>query len=418
MTMEVFRTAAIKGNDSEFFSGRSRLVETALKTLKKKTQTCVIFGERGIGKTSLAWQIISSLEKANPRFDKLASKVGIGKGQFLCFPIKNLEAPRDVPDLLVQAVLPSQEPRSLFRVIPEVYRDGDFLSYIKTSYDLDLLSIKELSAFSSSGDARMAERLFNDVVQRAKRERPESRIVFFVDEADQMTDRTGLGNLLKNTNHAKFVLVGIADTMSELVGEHESALRKVIGGVLEVKPLSDKRIIDIYKKSVRASGGRLQFSQEFMERILRYSAGFPWIAQHVGDQVTTGYGHLLSQQSSQDSSSQASSQVVEFQAKHFERAWPIVRKAYSSLINRRISYDEINEAEAIQKVIAVMLKGRQYQGLDDLEKATGLDYNATDIAVRRLVRSKILTERPDHSYRFTDPIIRSFVLEMTEAASR
>lgn len=407
MTVTMFSTEAIHGENAAHFQGRKDLIKEALKTLKKKSQTCVIFGERGIGKTSLAWQIITTIERTNQETKNLQDQLRLESRDFVCVLVKDLQAPDDLRDLLVQCIAPSRKAYSLFRAVPEVYGNSEFLDYIKRAYDVDLNKVDDLVVLSKTSDTdETIRRLFDDVMEQCRSIRPDAQFLFFVDETDKMKKKGGLGQLIKNTNVAKFVFIGIADSIEEIILDHPSAARKLIGGGIEVPTLTADEIRSIFNLASREARSGVSFSPQFLSMVVKYSGGFPWIAQHVGDQATSDV----------DLQTLSLSEKYVVSESHFTAVWPKVRGLYSKLSALPIDWRRFEDEATIRRVAdALIRRPERYLTVDEIMGAMGnVNFNTLDAALARLVELNILFPRPNDQYRFVDPIIRSFCIEAIE----
>lgn len=328
----LFTIDAIKGTNSDFFYGRTEILRAAVKNLKKSAQTCVVFGERGIGKTSFAWQVISLLQGQNEHFKSIHDDLRIQNNDFLCITIKDLTAPIDSNDLLVQAIAPSRSPNSLFTLVPELYNDENFLLYLLRTYDIDLYNMESLNIIARTSEKdEIIRRLFNDVFAHAKSLRPGTQFIVFCDEVDKMKSRQGLGDLIKNTNYVKFFFAGIGESIDEIILDHKSAARKLIGGRIELPRLGPNDIRAIYRHAEKESRFRIKFSHDFISLVIRHSGGFPWIAQHVGDQAITHLNINLTDFSS--------SRPFHITANLFGHIMPFVRNQYSLITKNDIDWE-------------------------------------------------------------------------------
>jgi hypothetical protein len=131
---------------------------------------------------------------------------------------------------------------------------------------------------------RIKRRIFQSFVDRAREsdDAPNVRIIFFVDEMDRKPKLPGLGAAVKDINDVQFCFIGIADTIDDIIAEHESAGRKLTGGGVKIPELSDSEIEWIFDNAEHMSSNSVSFSREFRARVVEYAEGMPWIAQHVG----------------------------------------------------------------------------------------------------------------------------------------
>lgn len=94
----------------------------------------------------------------------------------------------------------------------------------------------------------------------------------------------GLGEFIKDIDDIQFLFVGIGETVSSIIKDHQSAGRKLAGNDFEAPLLSEKEIREIFNKAIEKSRGKLTISENYLIDVVKYSGGVPWIAQHVGYQ--------------------------------------------------------------------------------------------------------------------------------------
>ncbi len=111
------------------------------------------------------------------------------------------------------------------------------------------------------------------------------RVLIVVDEVDLLTDSAGLASFLKahSSDWLKFMLVGIADSHSELLADHESVVRSLLP--VHVPPMSGAELDTIIARAetTLAGGGvEIQFRPRSRNRIIKAAAGFPWFVHLLG----------------------------------------------------------------------------------------------------------------------------------------
>ena len=218
----LFHKDAIKGDKAENFSFSFEKLQKCLNALASDHSSCIVYGERGVGKTSFAWQVLSILIDENTVYDKNKVLV-IGKNKkFKCVFFK-CDSNSDLADLLLNIMRPSLEPFSLSRVFPEFY-DSDLQHKFKLKLKFNLFGFldtelegeeeKEKSSkvaddknFNTLSPEAKIKHLFNDLLREINNVYPEYTLIFFVDEMEQLADTSGLGKFLKNLNLCKFVLL-------------------------------------------------------------------------------------------------------------------------------------------------------------------------------------------------------------------
>lgn len=295
--------AALSGANARLFAGREEIVSRSAEAIGIPGAAGLIYGDRGVGKSSLGWQLFSIfsgdralVEKYNLE-DRAAAK---------CLWIEANTRISTIDDLLLQLL---DEPKdykyiTLRSAFPEIFDDelkATIDASLKLNFGIAQLAValktdpraRQKQKLSGAIEELLKERgasptdLFLKALQRAKSRSPNQEIIIFLDEFDRVKDKAGMGELIKSCGNAKFVVIGIADTPDELISDHMSVERKLLGSTIEVPPLGGEEISRIYKiaESLVESVKRykqISFSDAFIEHAIRDCAGYPQIAQYLG----------------------------------------------------------------------------------------------------------------------------------------
>jgi len=292
--------AALWGRTSRLFAGRQDLLNEALYRLDIPGSTALIFGDRGVGKTSLGWQLFEYLSNLGSSRSRHPSAPRL-EYDYECFWIECSRFQQDnLTDVLFRLFRKGQHRnRTFYDSNPEIF-DEPFNLRIKASLDLPLgiarlraetttpnsPNIDELISTLSRVTADHPFELFAEVVEKVKERSPEKELVIFLDEFDRLNDRTGIGDLIKHVSGVRFVIIGVAETTDELVSDHPSSIRKIIGSQMRVPPLDEGEVSEIFErassvaKSLGAKG--LFFNDGFKHKSYILSGGFPFIPQMIG----------------------------------------------------------------------------------------------------------------------------------------
>jgi len=238
----VFSPAApIRARD--VFAGRTDQVRRTVDAINQSGQHALIYGERGVGKTSLANVIAGFLESV---------------GQ------TNIIAPHvncDTTDTF------SSIWRKICRQIPLI-RERRGLGF-KPDLDKEVLSLSEEMAEVMSPD---------DVLHAAELVSAQHLFIPIIDEFDRLADRNA-ARLLTDTikclsdqvSATTVVLVGVADTVEELIDQHQSVERALIQ--IRMPRMSDDELAQIIETGVGAL--QMTVTQEARDLITRLSKGLP-----------------------------------------------------------------------------------------------------------------------------------------------
>lgn len=224
----------------DLFSGRKRQVERVIGTIFQRGQHAILFGERGVGKTSLA----------NTLFDFL---VLMGKHNYQRARLNCAEG------MDFEAIW-----RSIFRQLTTEI-DGEHVELDNT-----------LPANPSSESIR-------EVFQAM-----DNPSIVIIDELDRITDpktETALADTLKtlsdNSVNTTLIMVGVADSVDQLIAEHRSIERAIVQ--VPMPRMSKAELVEIVEKGLAQCEG-LSISDVVKQRIADYSLGLP------------SYTHLLARE--------------------------------------------------------------------------------------------------------------------------
>ena len=232
--------------DREHFAGRHDALAQLISAIEQQRVHVVIYGERGIGKTSLVHVFADTARAANylvlygscgteARFDDM----------FRAFAAK-------IPMLFHRDILPTTSV-----VDPDAHFDT-------------LLPPGEFGP-------REISDLFADVVG--------TRIVLILDEYDRVSDpafRRDVAELVKNLSdraaRVQLVLTGVAQNLDELIGYAPSIRRNIVG--LPMRPLSEAEVRAILALGEKATG--LSYTDEAVAMIATVAGGSPYLVRLLG----------------------------------------------------------------------------------------------------------------------------------------
>ena len=226
-------------DEEQLFAGRLSEVTKMLQTVMERSRHVVLFGERGVGKTSLSnifWK----------RYGKTLQSFIVARVQ--CGPQD------DFSSLWVRA-LEELKAMGLSRGRPEyVTFDADFVSITPSQVRRELQKIS-----------------------------PNALPIIIFDEYDKVTDRDTkilTANLIKELYdfavHTTVILVGVAENISQLVEDHASIGRALVD--VPLNRMSEKELKEIIYQ--RAKQTPMSFSNDAIWSIVILSRGLPFFTQN------------------------------------------------------------------------------------------------------------------------------------------
>lgn len=226
----------------DLFAGRKRQREKVINTIFQKGAHAILFGERGVGKTSLANILFDYLVIVG-KFDYQRAKVNCADGMDF------------------DAIW-----RSAFKQLTFEQDDG-------SSFTLE----KALPKNPNSENVKETLQLLND------------RSIIIIDELDKVTDRKTqrkladtIKTLSDNAIGTTLIMVGVGDSIDQLIAEHRSIERAIVQ--VPMKRMSKSELLEIIDKGLSKCEG-LTIESSARERIADYSQGLPF------------YTHLLARES-------------------------------------------------------------------------------------------------------------------------
>lgn len=233
----------------ERFAGRQDVLGSLIAAIEQHRAHVVLYGERGIGKTSLVHVFAETARDA--RYLVLYGSCGV-------------EARFD--DMF----------RTFASEMPLLYHSGISPTADETEHNrsfADLLDQDHL-------DARELADLFQKIVG--------TRVILVLDEYDRVADpafRRNVAELIKNLSdraaRVQLVLTGVASNLDELIGFTPSIRRNIIG--LAVGPMADDELKEILRRAETATG--LLFAPDAGALIVRMAGGSPYLVRLLGNRA-------------------------------------------------------------------------------------------------------------------------------------
>ncbi|RYC66939.1 ATP-binding protein [Spirosoma sordidisoli] len=408
-----FPAQAIKSEKS-FFAGRKTLLQDAVKAVNTPGVSVVLYGERGIGKTSAAWQLYDLLQGDKTLYKLWNTKPIELRYKFKCVWVKCREYMSSTEDILLKLLMPSSERSTFYDVFPNVFNNDRFLESIKLKFKIDLKVVgAEVENFEKAKDNFYEQAktlldkkvaihsIFEEVLLEIKRQDPESEVIIFVDEIDRIQEKKGLGSLIKDTDHAKFVFIGIAESLNSLIADHKSIARKLGTSAFNMDGLTESDIRWIFTKVQHMFPNKIIFTEEFILQVIEKSGGYPYPVQIFGH---LGLTHAL--ETTLNPPYKVTKDHFGFIVKKF-LSFQEGYEEYSNLLNI-LNGDSTFKREVLHIIASSPYKWTPFNYIKDGLSSRGLR-RFFDTNINNLVeKDTILKYKQDdkQQVRFTDPIAR------------
>jgi Cdc6-like AAA superfamily ATPase len=367
-------------NRNELFAGRTDQLRRVLEAINQRGQHVIIYGERGVGKTSLA--------------NILSVHLHVPAGVLLA-PHVTCEAADDYSSLW----------RKVFTEI-ELTRRIRAIGFHEKAAEERASMADNLPDRLTTGDVRNTLRSIA----------PTALLVVIIDEFDRLSShaiRASIADTIKvlsdHSSLATLVLVGVADTIDELIKEHASVERALVQ--VPMPRMSKPELEQLIMKGLDSLG--MQITPAARNRIATLSRGLPHYTHLLGLHATRraiGEGARLVEAAHVDSAIEVALQNTQQSTKSaYYKATMSQRKG--SLRSQVLLACALAETDEMGYFAAVDVRG-------PLRKITGnRTYDTSNYAEhlrefcdedRGSVLQKIgVSHRP--RYRFRNPLMQPFV---------
>ncbi len=277
--------------DVERFAGRKDAVSDSYFGLLSAGSNLAIVGNRGVGKSSLARQILRIANGDNALLERLALPSD-DTLDFLSVYYACGESTKDIPQLLEKLLTTSSCLRDWIYDIPKARKEiqsiapGLSAGFAGISASLGGEKATEVEKAPAISSQDVESVFLNVCLAIADQGIAKSGLLIVVDEFDQIGDKSGAAGLLKslatNAPNVRFCLVGVAQDVQNLLKEHPSADRLFAGSVIRLPSMPDEELAEIIRIAENEIGQAITFTEEATSRLVSLSQGHPYMVHLVG----------------------------------------------------------------------------------------------------------------------------------------
>jgi len=266
------------------FAGRQQPLEHMIDALLAEGADLIVYGERGCGKSSLVYMLHSIARGDFEILDYYGLREHLEKKGFLSwvmgpshkkFNVIWVNGFKKTLDEVIRSILTRRR--------EGIYGPG-LLAYLEKEADQIEISAKigfdkVFTADKELKEVYIPEKPLNlkegfEIAMQRYADQHSDELLIIIDELETVKDRAEISQYLKSVKRARFVLVGIAATILELIGEHASVARDLHG--IELTPMEDAELRLILEIGSYMLSPYCSYAEAAMDEIIRHCYGSPY----------------------------------------------------------------------------------------------------------------------------------------------
>jgi Cdc6-like AAA superfamily ATPase len=245
----------------------------------------VVYGQRGVGKSSLARQLVKLATNDKSIVTRLKAPPH-EELDFLPVYLACDDSIKNVDGLLLRLL---SDPEGLAPWIPFKVMQKQATGDISAQLSVKVITLGGKKSESISERAVEVEEdvttTFVNACRALLKAGPAKHgLLLVIDEFDRVKDKRGMASLMKTLGPegVRFALVGVATTVQDLVMDHESVARQLSDGTVPVPPMSVAEMNEIIDRAEKLLGGGIQFRDDARKWMINISRGHPYYIHLVG----------------------------------------------------------------------------------------------------------------------------------------
>lgn len=280
-------TPAYAIEDADRFAGRQEQLERVGMALQSRGTQIVIYGNRGVGKSSLARQLAGLARGDQLIIDRLTIK----PHELPDWLVINLECDDTIPDIKALVLRLLTDDTALAPWIPFRVEKTTVSTEAGAGLQVKVLNISGKAAENSTMEREEVQgdlyaTFSNAIMHIIESGVTKHGILFIIDEIDRVASRTELASVIRSRasdDRVKFALVGVGTTPQELILNHESIVRQISDGCVEMPPMSDAELKQIFENAHRVlAADQITFTEEAQDWIIGIAKGHPYYVHLLG----------------------------------------------------------------------------------------------------------------------------------------
>lgn len=397
-------TPAKEVQDIDRFAGRTATLDSLAAALQSDGAQIVLYGQRGIGKSSLSRVLTQIAVNDDAAISRLETAPH-SKFDYLPIYVTCDDSVTNVDKLCLRLLTDEQAlaPWIPFKVSERTnVQEGGGKLGVKV-IELSGKISGSITERQTEVEADVTSTFINACRQIVSSGVAADGVLIVIDEFDRISDKSGIASILKALGPEKvtFALVGVASDVRELIADHESVARQIADGTVFVPPMDADELAEIITRAMAALDNKYSFDLAAINWITTIARGHPF------------YVHLVGKHALLRAISQKTDVVTEKIAREaladiaFKGSAPVQEAAYKKAVGH--SYIR----EHILKKFAGVDADEVYTTdlYADIAREMNIDPSAISVYVGQLASDKygnVLERTRDRYYRFTDSLFKAY----------
>lgn len=399
-------TPALAIEDAARFAGRQDQLDAVSMALQSEGTQIVIYGNRGVGKSSLARQLEGMARGDMTIIDRLTIKPH-NIPDFLVVSCECDDSLADIRGLILRLLT---EDTALAPWIPFRVEKKTIAGEVGGGLNVKIISVSakgsttttltkdehELDLYAAFANA------VNLIVESGV---ARNGVLFIIDEVDRIKNRDELSSFIRSRGadpRVKFALVGVGTTPQELILNHESIARQISDGCIEMPPMSAEELREIFAQAHDVlKKDQISFSEGAQNWIIQIARGHPYYVHLLGKHALIKAVGAKENTVSEDMAREALSEIaVKGTARIQETTY---QKAIGHSYTRELivkTFAESEEDEIHTTSVYPKIAG-----------ARAMDISSISVYVGQLVTEKygaIFEKTRERHYRFKDSLFKAY----------
>ena len=400
-------TPAAAIDDATRFAGRQEQLDRIALALQSEGTQIVIYGNRGVGKSSLARQLAGLARGDMTIVDRLTMKPHV-LPDFLVISLECDDSVADIKALILRLLT---EDTALAPWMPFRVEKRTAVGEIGGGVNVKLLNLSGKTSETSTLTREEVEMdifaaFSNAITHIIDSGVTKSGVLFIIDEVDRIKNREDLASVIRSRGadtRVKFALVGVGTTPQELILHHESIVRQISDGCVEMPPMSPSELREIFSNAHRVlEEDGIRFSEEAQDWIINIARGHPYYVHLLGKhsliKAVMAKKNLVTSEMAEEALAEiANKGTARIQETTYQKA---IGHSYTRELIVKIfsgeDTEEINTTSVYQKISGI--RG-------------GMDVGTISVYVGHLVSEKygaILEKTRERHYRFRDSLFKAY----------